>query len=122
MLRDSSYVAARVKKPAPISGIPAQVVTGAHLILEEASEQQTLCASRLHQVTVVGHRRVDDELVEDDAEVFRRGNLRFGVHGDLRVVRQHAGVVEQLLTIDSGIRDVLQTRHEELECAALVDG
>jgi hypothetical protein len=35
---------------------------------------------------------------------------------------QHAGVVQQLLSIESALGDVLQTHDKELQCAALVYG
>jgi hypothetical protein len=36
-------------------------------------------------------------------------------------VRQHAGVVEQLLSIDGGLCYVLKTQHEELERLPMID-
>src|SRR5688572_26275800 len=103
-------------------GVPADVVAGTHLILEKAGEEQTLRTSGLHQMTVIGKRGVHDELLEDDAEVFRRGHLEFDAYGDLRVVRQYAGVVQQFLSIDPALRNVLQAHDEELECATFVYG
>ena len=71
---------------------------------------------------ILRHRGVHHEVIEDGAKRRGRRHLEFGGRGDLRVVRQHARVVQQLLTIDARIGDVLKTRDEELERATLIDG
>src|SRR5206468_11458105 len=43
-----------------------------------------------------------------------------GSSGDLRVVRQYADVVEQLLPIDGGLGDVLQSEDKELQRPPIV--
>jgi hypothetical protein len=60
-------------------------------------------------------RRVDDEVIEDRAEVRRRRESDGGVRGHLRVVRQHARVVEQFRMIDVGSGDILQALEEEFQ-------
>ena len=96
-------------------GIPADVVPPAHLILEEPRQQQALRARRFHHQAVVQQGRVGHKMVEDHAEI--RGSRPIDVRlcGYLSVVRQHAGVVEQFLSIDRGLGYVLKAQEEELQ-------
>jgi len=101
---------------------PANIVTAAHLIFEEAREHEALRARGLHEVMILRHHGVHHEVIEHRGERRRRRHLQFGGRRDLRVVSQNARVVEQFLTIHARIGDVLQTRDEELERATLIDG
>src|SRR5258708_1552576 len=96
-------------------GIPADVVPLAHLILEEPDEHQALCASRFHHQAVWLEAPVEHKMVQDRAEIRRSRQLDIGLSGYLGVVRQHAGVVEQLLSIDGGSGYLLQAQDEELQ-------
>ncbi len=92
----------------------------AHLFLEEPGQQEALGACYLHHRAVSGHGCVRYEVIEDDAEI--RGSWPFirGVGGDLRVVRQHTGVVEKFLPIDGGFGHVLEPRHKKLQHLSVV--
>ena len=100
--------------------VPADVVPLAHLILEKPRHQEALCACHFHHQAVVQQRSVRDKMVEDDAEI--RGSRPFGIglSGYLGIMRQHAGVIEQLSTIDSGFGNVAKAHQEELEYVPMV--
>ena len=101
-------------------GIPTDVVPSTHLVLEESCQEQALGARRFHQA-VVQQGRVRHEMVEDRAEVPRSRHIEVGLGRYLGIVRQQAGVVEQLLSIDRGLGDVLQTQHEKLQRLPMID-
>jgi hypothetical protein len=88
---------------------------------KKSRQQQTLCPRRFHHHPVVQQRRVSDKLVEDRAEIRGSWHVDVGLRGYLRIVRQQAGVVEQLLSIDGGLGDVLKTRNEELQRLPMID-
>ncbi len=54
-------------------------------------------------------------MVEDHAEIRWSRPINVGLCGYLSVVRQHAGVVKQFLSIDSGLGYVLKAQKEELQ-------
>ena len=60
-------------------------------------------------------------MVEDRAEIRGSRHIDVGLCGDLGIVRQQAGVVEQLLSIDGGLGDVLQAQNEKLQCLPMID-
>src|SRR5713226_10459400 len=95
-------------------GIPAYVVPPAHLIFEEPRQQQALRARRFHHQAVVQQGRVGYKMVEDHAEIRGSRPIDVGLCGYLSVVRQHAGVVEQLLSINGGLGYALKAQEEEL--------
>ena len=90
-------------------GEPRDVVTPAHLLLEEAPEKETLCTRRFEHQAVVQHHRIEHVVVEDGGETGRGRHLRATVRGHLGVVRQDARVIKQLLEIDARLRDILKT-------------
>jgi hypothetical protein len=94
----------------------------AHLIFEEAGEQQALCGGGLQRLAITRLCRVENEVIEDGREIGRRRQLRIGVCRDLRVMREHAGVVEQFLAIDGRVGDFQQAGVEELERLTVIDG
>ena len=65
--------------------------------------------------------RVGHEMVEDRAEIRGSRHIDVGLRGDLGIVRQQAGVVEQLLSIDGGLGDVLKAQHEKLQRLPMID-
>src|SRR6188508_2912022 len=65
--------------------IPADVVAATHLIPKEACQEKALRAGSLHEITVVRHRRIRDEVIEHRAQVRWRRHLEFSRRGDLRV-------------------------------------
>ena len=86
----------------------------AHLILEEPRQHQALRASRFQQA-VPQRASVGNKMVEDVAETPGRRQLDIGLCGYLGVVRQHAGVVNQLLAVDGRPGYVLKVHEEELQ-------
>src|SRR5260370_24702266 len=60
-------------------------------------------------------------MVEDRTEIRGGRHIDGGLRGDLGIVRQEAGVVEQLLSIDGGLGDVLKAQHEKLQRLPMVD-
>ena len=118
---DDSYTAARLKKLAPSWAYQRMLCRDSHLVLEESCQQQTLGPRGFHEPRVVPQRRIRHEMVEHRAETRRRRQVGVGVRGDLGVVRQQAGVVEQLVSIDGGLGDVLQAHHEKLEGLPMID-
>jgi len=54
-------------------------------------------------------------MVEDRAEIRGSRQIDIGLCGDLSLMSQHAGVVEQLLSIDGGSGYVLKAQDEELQ-------
>jgi hypothetical protein len=58
---------------------------------------------------------VEHKMVEDRTEIRGSRQLDIGLGGYLGLVRQHAGVVEQLLSIDGGSGYVLKAQDEELQ-------
>jgi hypothetical protein len=60
-------------------------------------------------------------MVEDRAEIPRSRYIDVGLCRYLGIVRQHAGVVEQLLPIDGGVGYVLKTQNEKLQRLPLID-
>ena len=92
----------------------------AHLIFEEPRQQQALRARRFHHQAVVQQGRVGYKMVEDGAEIRGSRPITVGLCGYLSVVRQHAGVVEQFLSIDGGLGYVLKAHEEELQRLPLI--
>src|SRR5207302_299596 len=95
------------KKTCAQFGVPANVVPPAHLILEEARQQQTLRSRGFHHETVVQQRRVGHKMIEDPAEIRRSWQVDVRLCGYLSVVRQHASVIKQFLSIDLWLGYVL---------------
>ena len=77
-----------------------------HLILEEPRQQEALRPCDFHHEAVVQQGGVRHKVVEDLAEI--RGSWPFdaGLGGYLSVVCQHAGVIQQLFSIDGGLGHV----------------
>lgn len=100
--------------------VPADVVPAPHLILKKAGEEQTLRSGDFHHQPVLQQRRVEYKMIEDRAESCRSGHLLIGFGGDERVVRQHAGVVQQLLAIDCRPGDVLKASKEKFQRLPIV--
>ena len=69
-------------------GMPANVVTSTHLVLEESRQQHALCARRFHHQAVVQQGRVRYKMVEDRAEINGSRHIDVGLCGYLGVVRQ----------------------------------
>ncbi len=92
----------------------------AHLVFEEPGQQEALRARGLHHLAVGGVRRIEHERVEHLVKAGRGGEVADGMRRDLRVVSEHAGVVQQLLAIDRRIREFLQTLVEEFECQPVI--
>lgn len=90
-------------------------MASSHLILEEAGKQQTLRACCLHHGRILTHRLGPDEVIEHCTEVCRRGQIDQSLRRHLGVMCQHAGVVEQLLTVDVLLAHVLEAKDEELQ-------
>src|SRR4029453_12750934 len=97
-------------------GIPADVVSSTHLVLEKSRQQQALSARRFHHRAVMQEGCVGHKMVEHCAEIRGNRHIDGGVCGDLDVVRQYARVVEQFLSIDGGLGDALQAKNKELQC------
>jgi len=95
--------------------IPLDAVPAAHLILKEPRQEQALCACHLHHQAVVMEARVRHEVVEDRAEIRGSRPIAVGGCGHVRIVRQHAGVIQQLVPIDGRLGHVLETQEEELQ-------
>ncbi len=92
----------------------------AHLILEEPGEEQALCAGHFHHLRVAAQRAVGDEVVEDRAQIFGGRPIGRGPRRDLGVVREDAGVVQQLLPIDGRVGDIPKTHEKKLEDVPLI--
>jgi hypothetical protein len=60
-------------------------------------------------------------MVEDRAQIRGSRHIDVGLRGYLRIVRQQAGVVEQLLSIDGGFGEVLQAQHEKFQRLPMID-
>ena len=60
-------------------------------------------------------------MVEDRAEIRGSRHIDVGLCGYLGIVRQHAGVVEQLLPIDGGLGYVLKAQNEKLQRLPMID-
>jgi hypothetical protein len=95
--------------------VPTDVVPPPHLIFEEARQQEALGAGGLQHQPVVRHTVVEHETVENGAQIRRRRNVDAGLCGHLRVVRQDAGVVQQLLPIDGRLRNVEEAEEEKFQ-------
>ena len=80
--------------------VPSDVVLPTHLVLKETCEQQALRPGGLHHGTVTLEGGVQDEVVKHGPEGFGGGHLAVSLRRHLGVVRQHAGVVEQLLAVN----------------------
>ncbi len=63
----------------------------------------------------------EHKVVEDVAEGLRGRQLVIRLCRGLRVVREHAGVVEQLLAIDARLAYIPKAKHEELQGLAMID-
>ena len=100
--------------------VPADVVPLAHLILEEPRQQEALRARHFHHQAVAEQGRVRHKVVEQRAEIRGSGPFGVGLRGDLSVVRQHTGVVKQLLSIDTGLGDVPEACEEELQDVPMI--
>jgi hypothetical protein len=105
----------------PQLGIPADVVPWTHLVLEQSHQQQTLCPRGFHHQPVVHQRRVNHKMVEDRAEICGSRQIDVGLRRCLSVVRQQAGVVEQLLSVDGGLGEVLKAQNEKLQRLPMID-
>jgi len=102
-------------------GIPADVVPPTHLVLEESRQQQTLCSRRFHHQPVMQQYGATHKMVEDHAKIRGSRHIDVGLRGYLRVVRQQAGVVEQLLSIDAGLGQVLKAQNEKLQRLPMIN-
>ena len=71
-----------------------------HLVLKETCEQQALRPGGLQHGAVTLEGGVQDEVVKHGPEGFGGGHLAVSLRRHLGVVRQHAGVVEQLLAVN----------------------
>ena len=80
-----------------------------------------MCARRFHHQTVVQQGRVRHKMVEHRAEIPRSRHIDLGLCRDLGIVRQQAGVVEQLLSIDGGLGYVLKPQNEKLQRLPTID-
>ena len=89
-------------------------------IFEETGQHQALRPGGFHHHAVAQQRGVDDEVVEDGAQVRRRRQVGRRRCGHLRVVGQYARVVEELVPVDVGAGDVLQAQEKEVQGLALV--
>jgi hypothetical protein len=96
-------------------------VPSTHLVLEESRQQQALGARRFHHRTAIQQRRVPHKSVEHHAEIRGSPHIDRVLDGDLGVVREHAGVVKQFVSIDCRLDDVLQALREEVECLPMVN-
>ncbi len=112
------------RRPAEESGakfrVPADVVPPAHLLFEESRQHQALGAGGFHHDAVLPQSGVRNEMIEDRAEIRRRREIDGGVRGHLGVVRQHAGVVEQLRLIYVGSGHILQALEEEFQRLTMI--
>src|SRR5690606_34634998 len=79
-------------------------------------------AGGLHHAAVAEMLDAADEVVEHESQVWRGGEVGFRRRRHLGVVREHAGVVEQLLPIDGSVCGLAQAVGEELERAKMIDG
>lgn len=93
----------------------------AHLVLEEAGQQEALRAGHFHRFGVMDERRISHEVIEDDAQVLGSRPFAGGPSGDLRIVREHTCVVEEFPLIDRRFRDILKPKDEELQHAPMVN-
>ena len=60
-------------------------------------------------------------MVEDRAKIRGSRHIDVGLCGYMGIVRQQTRVVEQLLSIDRGLGDVLKAHHEKLQCLPRID-
>jgi len=95
-------------------------VPSPHLVLEEPRQQQALCTRRFHHQAVLPQRRIRHKMIEDRAEIGRRSQVGASAGRGLGVVREHARVVQQLLSIDARIADVPKTDEKELQNVPLI--
>ena len=109
------------EKPSTELSVPADGVSPAHLILEESREEQTLRTRCFHQRTVAHDRCVDDKAVEHGRESRWSRPAIVCDSRRLRVVRQHAGVVHELLLIHRLFGHVAQARGEILQHLPMSD-
>ena len=100
--------------------VPSDVVPLAHLILEEPRQQEALRARHFHHQAVAEQGSVRHKVVEQRAEIPGSGPFSVGLRGYLSVMRQHTGVVKQLLSIDSGLGDVPEAHEEELQDVPMI--
>ena len=102
-------------------GIPPDVVSSTHLILEESCQQQALGTRRFHHRAVMQEGRVSHKMVEHCAEIRRSRHIDVRLCRDLGVVRQYARVVEKFFSIDGGLGDILQTQNEEFQRLPMIN-
>src|SRR5262245_45939892 len=81
--------------------IPANVMTSAHAILEEAGQKEALGPRRLHEMSVLGNCGIEHEVIEDGGESGWRRHFELGAGRDLRIVCEHTGVVKQFTAVDA---------------------
>src|SRR5688500_6351606 len=96
------------------------VMAAPHLVFEKTCQQQALRARGFHQRRIAVRAHIRDEVIEHGNEISRSGHRSIAVDRYLRVMREHTGVVEELLLIDSGLRYVLQVHYEELQRAPVI--
>ena len=100
--------------------VPAYVVPLAHLILEEPRHEEALRTCYFHRLAVAQPGRVGHEMIEDLAEIRGSSPIDARMCRHLSVVCEHAGVIQQLLLIDGGLRNVLKARDEKLQRPAMI--
>ena len=108
------------EKTAAHFSVPADVVPAPHLIFKEPGEHEALRTCGFHHSAVVQRRRAGDKTIVHRAQIGRRREFIISVCRDLRKVREHAGVVQELVPIDRGLGHVAKPDHEELQCPAVV--
>ena len=81
---------------------------------------QSLCSGDNPTDRNAGVSSVEHERLKDVGQARRRRQIVDGMRRHLRVVREHAGVVQQLLPIDGRIDDFLQTDVEEFKGLSMV--
>src|SRR4051794_24778 len=59
-------------------------------------------------------------MIEDDTEIRWSRQVDAGVGRELRVMGQHAGVVEQFVPIDARLGYVFEAPDEELKCLPMI--
>ena len=103
------------EKADPQARVPADVVPPAQLVLEESRQQQALRTCGFHHRAIVTQAGVEHEVVEHLSEGRRRRQIGRRVRGDPGVMREHTGVVKQLLVINGRSRHLPQAHDEKLE-------
>ena len=60
-------------------------------------------------------------MVDDRAKALVSRHIDLSLCGDVRIVRKQTRVLEQLVSIDRRLGDVLQAHHEKLQCLPRID-